>query len=77
MFERDDNTPPLPELLVELEQARDIAAAASGHRGDGVSDSNPITMFQGIRKHDSVLLHGARRTTHPHGRARTGGAVDD
>ena len=36
MIERDDNIPPLSELLVELEQARDIAAAASGHRDDVV-----------------------------------------
>jgi uncharacterized protein len=38
MIERDDNIPPLSELLVELEQARDIAAAASGHRDDVVQE---------------------------------------
>ena len=37
MIERDDNIPPLPELLAELEQVRDIAEAqfekpAAGHR---------------------------------------------
>ena len=38
MIERDDNIPPLSELLVELEYARDIAAAASAHRDHGVRE---------------------------------------